>query len=130
MPASSPVPFPAGFRLIDGNDLNAQLGKTSSSETGITAFAGGGQAGAYQLSAANNKVATVATTADSVKLPPAKAGLEVQLRNSGANSMQVFGISPDTINGVATGTGVAQAAGLSASYFCPADGEWFRILSA
>ena len=130
MPATSPVPFQSGFRLIDGDALNRQLGQTSSSETAIVATAGGGQANAYQLSAANNKVATVATTADSVKLPPAKAGLEVQIRNSGANSMQVFGVSPDTINAVATGTGVAQAAGLSASYFCPADGEWFRILSA
>ncbi len=130
MVASTPQPFQPGPRLIDGTDLNAQFGKTSSSETGIVAAAGGGQTNATLLSAANNKVTTVATTADSVKLPPAKAGLELQLRNSGANSMQVFGTSPDTINAVATGTGVAQAAGLSASYFCPADGEWFRILSA
>jgi|GEM_PF-2333730 len=130
MPAVTPQPFQPGARLIDGSALNAALGAQSSSETGITATAGGGQANAYQLTAGLSEVTTVATGADSVKLPPAKAGLDLSVRNSGANSMQVFGTSPDTINGVATGTGVAQAASLSASYFCPVDGKWFRILSA
>lgn len=106
---------------------------TSNVADNITAFAGGGQANATQLSATNNNIATVATAADSIKLPLAKPGLVLRIRNSGANSMQVFGSGTDTINGVATATGVAQAAGTSAEYFCikaaPA-GTWFRNLSA
>lgn len=102
--------------------------------TGLTAHAGGGQASALQLVAAMNEVTTVATGADSVALPLAVAGMVVYVENAaGANSMQVFGAGTDTINAVATGTGVAQAAGKSGVYFCvksaPA-GAWYRTLSA
>ena len=100
----------------------------------ITAFAGGGQARATQLTGTMANVTVVATAADSVKLPLAQAGMLYFLSNSDStDSMQVFGAGTDTINDVATGTGVAQAAGKSAVYFAvtsaPA-GKWFRVLSA
>lgn len=101
--------------------------------TGIAAKAGGGQSGATELTAAYNDVSTVASSADSVALPLAVAGISVVVRNSAANSMQVFGSGTDTINAVATATGVAQAATTSALYFCTASapaGKWFRVLSA
>lgn len=100
---------------------------------GVTAHAGGGQASATQLTGTMANVSTVATAADSVKLPEANAGAFYMLRNSAANSMQVFGYGTDTINAVATGTGVAQAATTSALYFCTSSapaGKWFRVLSA
>jgi hypothetical protein len=76
-------------------------------------------------------VATVGTAADSVKLPVSVAGMVVQLVNDdAANSMQVFGSGTDTINDVATATGVAQAAGKAATYSCPVAGKWYRNLSA
>ena len=46
-------------------------------------------------------------------------GLRVLVRNSAANSMQVFGAGTDTINAVATATGVAQAATTSALSLTP-----------
>lgn len=105
----------------------------SSANDAVAAAAGGGQTNATQLTATSNNVTTVATAADSVKLPLAVAGARVHIRNSAANSMQVFGAGTDTINAVATATGVAQAATTSAIYFCtksaPA-GKWFRVLSA
>jgi len=101
--------------------------------TGLVAHAGGGQANALPLLVYMNEVATVATAADSVKLPLAVNGLEVLLSNSTATSMQVFGSGTDTINGVATATGVAQAGGVCALYICtksaPA-GTWRRIQSS
>jgi mRNA degradation ribonuclease J1/J2 len=105
--------------------------------TGITAAAGGTQAAATQLASTINRVDTVATAADSVKLPLAVAGAVVYLTNNTATSMQVFGSGTDTINigagDVATATGVAQAANKSAIYFCtsaaPA-GKWERVLTA
>ena len=103
---------------------------TASAADGITAFAGGGQASATALTKTVNRVATVATAADSVKLPASAAGLVVLVVNGAANSMQVFGAGTDTINDVATGTGVAQAGGKAASYFCPVAGKWYRTLSA
>lgn len=96
----------------------------------ITAFAGGGQTNATALPASFNRVATVATANDSVKLPASVAGRSVYVVNGSANSMQVFGAGTDTIDDVATATGVAQAAGKSATYFCPVAGKWYRVLSA
>jgi len=100
----------------------------------LTAAAGGTQAAALLLAAAMNNVSVVATAADSVKLPLSTGGQFILVTNSDStDSMQVFGSGTDTINGVATATGVAQAAGKSALYYstkaAPA-GTWFRILSA
>ena len=97
----------------------------------ITAFAGGGKASATVLVSDINFVTTVATAADSVLLPGSKAGMVVYVvNNAAANAMQVFGAGTDTINGVATGTGVSQAAGKGAIYVCATAGVWIRILSA
>lgn len=98
--------------------------------TGITAQADTTKANATVLDYGISNVTTVAGAADSVLLPAALAGRICYLSNAGANSMQVFGQGTDTINGVATGTGVAQGNGLSAVYFCVADGAWMRVLSA
>lgn len=85
--------------------------------TGITAHAGGGQADATQLSALVNVVDTVATAADSVKLPaPTVVGQVVIVSNTAAAAAQVFGSGTDTINGVATATGVSLAAGKTGIY--------------
>ena len=106
----------------------------------LTAFAGGGQANATLLPNGSNVVATVATAADSVKLPLSAPGAMITVVNTSANSMQVFGSGTDTINDVATATGVAQAAGKIAIYVCttggkiapdtPVAGKWYRNLSA
>lgn len=103
----------------------------ASSASDITAFAGGGQTSATQLNAAVNEVVTVGSAADSVKLPPSFAGARVVVINAHAsNAIQVFGHNTATINGVAAGTGVSQAAGKTAIYYCPVPGKWYRALSA
>lgn len=91
----------------------------------LTAHAGGGQASALQLAARINHLSTVATSADSVALPAALAGLACTVINRGANAAQVFGNGSDTINGEGATVGVAQAAGVTTTYYCPAAGEWF-----
>lgn len=96
----------------------------------VTAHAGGTKAAAQAVLYGITGVTVVATAADSILLPPALPGALVYLSNSGVASMQVFGASADVINGIATGTGVAQANGVSALYFCTVAGFWFRILSA
>ena len=99
----------------------------------VTAFATGGQTNATQLTGLMSSVTTVGTAADSVKLPLAQAGMVYFLANATATSMTVYGAGTDTINGVATATGVAQGANSRAAYFAitsaPA-GKWFRVLSA
>lgn len=122
--------FTAGDTLYP---IDQYLRGQMSVETGITAHAGGTQAAGYQLTAAINSVDTVGSAADSVLLPLAAVGMQVVIANTTGTSMTVYGAGTDTINLVATATGVAQAANTKAVYYCskvaPA-GNWIRVLSA
>lgn len=101
---------------------------SSNQEEGIVAKAGGGQTLATQLGAQTNVIATCATTSDSVKLPEivqspgvlspvgASVGAIIVVANLGAANAQVFGGGTDTINGVATATGVSLPAGTSSVF--------------
>ena len=91
----------------------------------ITAHAGGGQANAVALTSELNRITTVATAGDSVALPASAAGLTVIVENAGANPMQVYGAGTDTINGVATATGVSQMQSSVVIYTCYTAGAWF-----
>ena len=91
----------------------------------ITAFAGGGQANATQLGNELNKVTTVATAGDSVKLPPSMPGLTIVVTNKGANSMQVYGSGTDTIDDSPASTGVSQMRGSVVIYACHTAGAWY-----
>jgi hypothetical protein len=93
----------------------------------LTAHSGGGQTSALKLVNLINRVSTVAAAADSVALPPAIPGLTVCVINSGANPMQVFGDNgyADTINDVATATGVSQMQNSCCYYTCPVAGKWY-----
>lgn len=123
-----------GVRMGDIRSLQDAIAglKDIDSKAGLTALAGGGQTGATQLINGLNLIATCATNADSVQLPPAIAGSVVIVVNAGAADATVFGKQgrTDTINGTAGATGVTQADPLSAVYFCPENTKWFRVLSA
>lgn len=85
----------------------------------ITAFAGGGKTSATALTSAVNRISVCATNADSVKLPSvslADVGIEVEVINDGAANAQVFGADSDTIDAVATATGVALATATRCKY--------------
>lgn len=114
--------FPRGFRLINGQVLNILFGGPylgRSYEDAITAHAGGTKASAYQLQASWNRISVVGTAADSVKLPPLQEpGAEVVIINDTVTSAQIFGANNDTVDGVATATGVAQAGGKRVVYRC------------
>src|SRR6266550_7862785 len=93
-------------------------GVNVSSDLGVTAHAGGGQALATVLKSTTSfhEATTVATAADSVALPVLATGSGVihMIKNSAAaNSLQLYGLGTDTIDNVATGTGVAIGAGKS-----------------
>ncbi len=91
----------------------------------ITARAGGGQALATQLTAQTSRISVVATAGDSVKLPASAPGLELLIINHGANPMQVFGAGTDTIDDVATATGVSQMQNSLVIYTCTTAGAWY-----
>lgn len=95
-------------------------------EDTITAFATGGQTSATALSATKtfHRVSVCATAADSVKLPAATVGQAHYLRNDGAAAMQVFGQATETINGVASATGISHGIGMGVWYVCTTAGAW------
>jgi hypothetical protein len=98
---------------------------------GLTAFAGGGQGSATDLPFAFNRVTTVATLNDSVKLPPARAGISVVVVNAAAaNSMNVFPATGDAINALSANAAFAMAANKTALFVCCVNGTWNAILTA
>lgn len=131
--------MPAFRKSIAASKQNDPL-HDATEGAGLTAHAGGGQANATLLAYGVNEVSTVTNVNDSVKLPPAVGGAVVFVANTAANSAQVFGDSTasDTINGVATGTGVALASGKNATFFCiqtansglSIPGRWRMVLTA
>ena len=98
--------------------------QTFSTQTGVVAHAGGGQGAATQITAMQVQVSTVATTADSVKLPASQPGLEIVLVNNGANSMNVFPATGEQINGGGANVAAAQAAAAVTFYMCFVTGSW------
>jgi hypothetical protein len=119
---SADAPLSSGGGLLLGDRFNGVL---DSADDALTAHAGGGQGSALVLQSLINRVATVATSGDSVALPPSIPGLSVTLINSGANAMQVYGSGTDTINDVAFGTGISQLPNSLLIFECSVQGKWY-----
>lgn len=99
-----------------------------SSQDGVTAHAGGGQANGVPITANVVNVTTVATAADSLTLPKALAGVDIVVHNSAAvNSMNVFPATGETINGTAANTALAIGAGKSTTFTCLTAGAWITV---
>jgi len=101
-----------------------------SNSMNITAFAGGGQAGATLLTAENNRLAVVATAADSVVLPTldlTRVGLKIVVRNSGANSANVFPAVGQFINALAVNTALAVAANATTTFIGGTANTWYTF---
>lgn len=118
-------------------NLNALIAAVNAGSSGsgytftdsLTAHAGGGQTSALALTTTINRVTTVGSANDSVKLPLAAPGQFIAIINDAAsNSLQVYGAGTDTINDVATATGVAVPAQTTAVFYsttaAPA-GKWY-----
>jgi len=107
----------ANYSFVNGGQANA-----------LTAFAGGGQASATLLPAAINRVTTVATAADSVKLPLARPGRQITVINASANSMNVFPQTGEFINGLAVNTAIALAGGATGIFTSAVTGTWNSLI--
>lgn len=110
-----------GDAFIGGDGFQGVL--QSSADT-LTAHAGGTQAAALPLTALVNRVSVAASPADSVRLPVSQAGMTVLVINDGASSIQIFGAGTETIDAVATATGVPCAAAKRSLFYCPTAGIW------
>ncbi len=125
------TPPGTGFALPDGNWLNGLAnGHNRSAQYGITAHAGGTKAAAFQLPAqvAQLQVDTVASTSDSVLLPPCGAsGIEIVIANAGANTLSIYGKGTDTINAAATANNYDLTTNTNAVFWCVKSGLWRAI---
>jgi hypothetical protein len=121
----------AGAWTCEGVGAGASGGfPTVSAVDGLTAKAGGGQAGATPCPAVINRFTTVATIADSALLPPAKAGMQMTLTNVAANSLNVFPATGEQVNAAGANVAFALAGGKTASFTSAANGAWHAVLSA
>jgi hypothetical protein len=113
-----------GGTVASDAEVTAGTFVVGSVATSITAHAGGTKAAATVLTAMHNNITVCATTDDSVLLPAALAGRMVSVFNNGAAAARVFGAGTDTIDGVATATGVPLTNAKRAVFICFADGAW------
>ncbi len=107
-------------------------GVKSSAANALTAHAGGGQASALALTSIINRVTTVGSANDSVKLPAAVAGMkDIVVENAAAsNSMNVYPVSGEVINALSPDAPLALAANKRAIFFCAVTGTWGSIVTA
>jgi hypothetical protein len=101
----------------------------------VTAHSGGGQTSAVQITTGLFRVTTVAAGADSVKLPPSVAGMQVTVINAAAsNAMNVFpsaaGTTTETINALSANAAFSVAANKACTFFCVTAGQWQSQLTA
>lgn len=102
------------------------------SNNGVTAFNTGGQPSATQLLGnAINRVTTVTSANDSVKLPAARAGTTTVVINAAAaNSMNCFPFTGDIINALSANAAIAIAANKVMTFYCAVNGTWNSQLTA
>ena len=113
------------------SSLVTGLSTTLSATNNITAGAGGTQGVAFLLPTTLNRVVTVVTTGDSVKLPPSAPGLQITIANAHAsNAVNVFPSTGDQINIQAVNTSFSLVAQKTVMFFCVVVGIWNSNLSA
>jgi hypothetical protein len=114
----------ANSATIAGLTLSGLI--TRSASTGVTAFSGGGQSSATQLTNDFSNVTTTSASSapyDSVKFSAVMApGQKRFVANNSTNPCQLFGFGSDSINGFASGTGVTLPVGFMGDVLCPVAG--------
>lgn len=138
--AANKVQVPNGLTIPSGQSLTIAPGasfvnsgnSSTSAADALTAHAGGGQGSALALTAVINRVTIVATAGDSVSLPStttlaAGAGLTCVIINDAVNSLQVYGAGTDTVNDVATATGIPLLGKSMAEFRCAVTGKWYSV---
>lgn len=108
---AGPSNYPPGFFIGSSSALTPTTSPTQATAAPITT----------QQVVVNSTV-----VAGGVVLPPAIAGAEVIVYNSGTgtNTIRVYGNGSDTVNGVAGSTGVVQAITTVTIYYCFVTGAW------
>jgi len=128
-----------GEALISRGALTNLANFVCGYQNGITALAGGAQAGSPVLGYNVTEITTVATTNDSVQLPFAIPGAQVQVNNVGANTARIYAnqspnvnnasaldqiVANTTVTKTANATPITLASGYTLSFMCTTIGVW------
>ena len=114
------------FVLINGSGDPKSGGASLSVTAGITASTTQAQ-GNGALTAGINEVSVVANASDTVTLPSTTAGRLIYVFNNGANTLQVFPASGDSIDGAAVDSAKTQATGANFLYVADGSTNWNRV---
>jgi uncharacterized protein (AIM24 family) len=113
----------------DVSGLAALLNATGADD--ITASATQTHAGATVISAGNNKIVTVATPGNAVRVPAATVGAQLVVQNAHAtNAVNVFPTTGGQINVLAVDGAYSLIAARTAFLFCVSAGKWNLVLFA
>ena len=117
-----------GVDALRLSELNSNVVQAPDAQIGLTAFATGGQGSATQVNASYAVFSTVATLADSGRLPPVfKVNSIITVKNDGAADMDLFPSSGDDL-GAGTDTAVSIVSGTAAKFLATvADATWTQI---
>lgn len=97
-----------------------------STTTGITA-AGADQAGATALTTTSLSVVSTVAASTGVRLPTAVIGMRITVRNTGANTLNVYPATGAAIGTAGTNVAVNIVAGASATYAATSTTQWYTI---
>lgn len=127
--------LPSGRQLHSDEEILGVVANPllSFNRTGLTAFAGGGQASATALADTINRVTVVATAGDSVKLPsanPSNVSLVLVINADSTDAMDVFPSTGDAINALSANTALSIVANKAVLFICVASGKWQSLLTA
>ena len=112
---------------IGNNSTGSGGGSGSPTQTStaiITATPGGGQAGAYQITAYDNWVNVVASANDSVKLGSAVKDYTYKVINTGANDLAVYPQPGENFYGYAADAPFIISPGGIETFVCFTSLEW------
>lgn len=114
----------AGVNLVANSGSNNEFNLNGAKDS-ITAFATGGQTSAVPLRDGWNRITTVATAGDSVKLPTAFPGVTLVLVNAAAaNGADVFPNTGDAINNLGANIAYRIPNNTIAYFECAVAGTW------
>lgn len=100
---------------------------TNSRQSGMTAFAGGGQANATQITKRFSRFDTVAVNNASAKLDDAIAGTARKVQNNGANDMLLYPKTGENFYGLAANAPLFIVSGQQVEVLCYDATEWTII---
>lgn len=128
--AAAPVINTAGSRTFVAGSFKINQPTILSSETGITAGAGGTSAAAYQLSNEINFLTTVTTANDSVKLPAITSnlvGMRCVVKNLNANTARIYPFDGQQIDAGGADVPVTIATTVTRSFIADTSTNWRQM---